>query len=185
MTLAGDPHLLQGILIKRRSIYLSLSCRGPALHKTTWNIIKNCFYFAHCCTNFHSNQPKLVCRWWITFLPLLLLSSHCSCWGLKNNNNPKSLVYVELRRKLKHMNETRARDATVWWKPLGRSFMRALVQKPEENERAEIWAPETLGRYWLQTAVKSQFGKQRGRKRSQGVVFIRWQKWDVQRNTFL
>lgn len=83
MTLEGDLHLLQGILIKQRSIYLPLSCRGPALQKTTWNIIKNCFYFVHCRTNFHSNHPKLVCCWWITFLPLLLLSSHCSCGGLK------------------------------------------------------------------------------------------------------
>lgn len=118
MTLEGDLHLLRGILIKRRSIYLSFSCRGPTPQKTTCNIIKNCFYFAHWCTN--SNQPKLVCCWWITFLPLLLLSSHCSCGVFKkNHNNPKSLVYVELWRKLKHMKETCVRDATVWWKTFG------------------------------------------------------------------
>lgn len=114
-----------------------------------------------------------------SFLSLLM-------WGFKKtHNNPKSLVYVELWRKLKHMKETCARDATVWWKPLGRCFMRELVQKPRENWRAEIWAPETVGRGWLQTAIKSQFAKQRGRQRSRGVVFIRWQKLDVHRNTFL
>lgn len=103
MTLEGDLHLLQGILIKRRSIYLSFSCRGPALLKTTWNIIKNCFYFAHCCTNFHSNQPKLVFCWWIIFLPLLLLSSHCSCRVLKKKTHTQQSKKPCLCRALKEI----------------------------------------------------------------------------------